>query len=149
MATPEEQTLEASATGMTNFADKRPDVSKNIQTAGLGKEIFGLFGEILNRQSKGGMGTGVSGSDVTTKVCPCSSKNFLKPNSPETHPSNSPGLKSIAFGVGRVIPSGYFSIFGILSNAYFSGIPLVGSSYKTHNIFICSICTKLLKKGNI
>ena len=46
MATPEEQTLEASATGMTNFADKRPDVSKNIQTAGLGKEIFGLFAAV-------------------------------------------------------------------------------------------------------
>ena len=68
MATPEEQTLDASATGMTNFADKRPDVSKNIQTAGLGKEIFGLFGEIINRQNKGGMGTGVSGSGATNKV---------------------------------------------------------------------------------
>ena len=78
MATPEEQTLEASATGMTNFADKRPDVSKNIQTAGLGKEIFGLFGEILNRQSKGGMGTGVSGSDVTTKVPEPSVEGLLK-----------------------------------------------------------------------
>ena len=42
MATPEEQTLDASSSGVTNFADKRPDVSKNIQTAGLGKEIFGL-----------------------------------------------------------------------------------------------------------
>ena len=78
MATPEEQTLDASATGMTNFADKRPDVSKNIQTAGLGKEIFGLFGEIINRQNKGGMGTGVSGSGATNKVPEPSTEGLLK-----------------------------------------------------------------------
>ena len=44
---------------------------------------------------------------MITNVCPLSSKNFLNPNSPETQPSNSPGVKSIAFGVGSIIPSGY------------------------------------------
>ena len=34
----------------------------------------------------------------------------------------------------------------MLSKAYFSGIPVVGSSYKTHNIFIFSIWTKVIKK---
>ena len=75
-------------------------------------------------------------SDVTTSVCPFSSKNFLKPNSPETHPRSSPLLKSIVFGFGRDIPSGYLSRIGISFNGYDFGIPSVGSSYKTHNIFI-------------
>ena len=77
-------------------------------------------------------------SDVTTNVCPASSRNFLRPNSPETHPSNSPGVKSMPFGEGNVIPSGYFSIVGKSSLAYFSGMPVFGSSYKTHNTFINS-----------
>lgn len=78
MATPEEQTLDASSSGVTDFANKRPDVSKNVQVAGLGKEIFGLFGEIINRQNKGGMGTSVSGSDATTKVPEPSTESLLK-----------------------------------------------------------------------
>ena len=53
-------------------------------------------------------------SEVTTNVWPLASRNFLKPNSPETHPNNSPGLKSIPLGVGSVIPSGYLSSFGKL-----------------------------------
>ena len=77
-------------------------------------------------------------SDVTTSVCPASSKNFLSPSSPDTHPSSSPGVKSIAFGDGKVMPSGYLSIFGKSSLAYLLGIPFFGSSYKTHNIFIIS-----------
>ena len=75
-------------------------------------------------------------SDVTTKVCPASSKNFLNPNSPETQPNNSPGVKSIAFGDGNVIPSGYFSNFGKSLTGYDFGIPSFGSSYNIHNIFI-------------
>ena len=31
---------------------------------------------------------------------------------PDTHPSNSPGLKSIDFGDGKVIPSGYLGNLG-------------------------------------
>ena len=77
-------------------------------------------------------------SEVTTKVCPASSRNFLKPSSPETHPRSSPGVKSIALGDGKVIPSGYLSIFGKSSLAYFSGMPVFGSSYKTHKTFIIS-----------
>ena len=69
-------------------------------------------------------------------MCPASSKNFLRPSSPETHPNNSPGVKSIALGDGSVIPSGYLSNFGRSSKAYFDGIPPFGSSYKMHNIFI-------------
>ena len=48
------------------------------------------------------------------------SKNFLKPNSPDTHPNNSPGLKSIPFGVDYIEESfrqpipGYLSSFGKL-----------------------------------
>jgi hypothetical protein len=34
------------------------------------------------------------------------SKNFRSPSSPETLPKSWPGLKSIALGVGVVIPSG-------------------------------------------
>ena len=51
-------------------------------------------------------------SDVTTSVCPLSSKNFLKPNSPDTQPSSSPGVKSLPLGLGKAIPSGYFSSLG-------------------------------------
>ena len=51
-------------------------------------------------------------SEVTTNWWPLLSKNFLSPNSPETHPNNSPGLKSLPFGEGSVIPSGYLSILG-------------------------------------
>ena len=80
--------------------------------------------------------SGPSLLDVTTSVCPASSKNFLRPNSPETQPSNSPGLKSIALGLGTVVPSGYLSTLGRLSSEYEVGIPSVGSSYKIHNTFI-------------
>ena len=74
--------------------------------------------------------------DVTTNVCPASSRNFLRPSSPDTQPSNSPGLKSIAFGFGTVVPSGYLSIFGSSLIAYELGIPPVGSSYNIHKTFI-------------
>jgi hypothetical protein len=45
-------------------------------------------------------------SDVTTSLWPAPSKNFLRPSAPETVPRSSPGLKSIAFGVGKVWPFG-------------------------------------------
>ena len=67
-------------------------------------------------------------SEVTTNVWPASSKNFLNPNSPDTHPNNSPGVKSTELGVGRDIPSGYLSSLGRSSLAYLSGIPFLGSS---------------------
>ena len=35
---------------------------------------------------------------------------------PDTHPNNSPGVKSLPFGLGKVIPSGYFSSFGRSDN---------------------------------
>ena len=54
----------------------------------------------------------ISLSEVTTKVWPASSRNFLNPSSPETQPSSSPGVKSIALGEGKDIPSGYLSNFG-------------------------------------
>ena len=78
MATPEEQTLEASATGMTNFADKRPDVSENIKVAGGFGKVIGSLSDILKRQDKGGMDTGVSGSQTTTKVPEPSVEGLLK-----------------------------------------------------------------------
>ena len=45
-------------------------------------------------------------SEVTTSAWPSSSRNFRSPSSPETLPRRAPGWKSIAFGVGRVWPSG-------------------------------------------
>ena len=39
-------------------------------------------------------------------------------------------------GEGRLIPSGYFSNLGKSSLAYRSGMPVFGSSYNTHKIFI-------------
>ena len=53
---------------------------------------------------------------VTTNLWPLLSKNFLKPSSPDTHPSNCPGVKSLPLGVGKLIPSGYFSNFGKSDN---------------------------------
>jgi hypothetical protein len=41
-------------------------------------------------------------SEVTTSVCPRSSRNFRKPSSPDTLPSSTPGWKSIALGLGSV-----------------------------------------------
>ena len=48
--------------------------------------------------------SGPSLSEVTTRVCPASSRNFRSPSSPETLPSSSPGVKSIRSGVGVVCP---------------------------------------------
>ena len=50
--------------------------------------------------------SGPSLSEVTIKVWPWSSRNFFSPRPPETHPNKSPGVKSIASGVGMVCPSG-------------------------------------------
>ncbi|PQM46158.1 hypothetical protein C1Y40_03674 [Mycobacterium talmoniae] len=50
--------------------------------------------------------SGPSLSEVTTSSCPFSSKNFRRPNAPETQPSSSPGVKSIFDGVGKLLPSG-------------------------------------------
>src|SRR3984885_3828335 len=41
---------------------------------------------------------GPSLSEVTTKVWPFDSRYLRRPSSPETLPSNAPGLKSVAFG---------------------------------------------------
>ena len=45
-------------------------------------------------------------SEVTTSSWPRSSRNRRRPSSPETLPSSSPGVKSIASGVGAVWPPG-------------------------------------------
>ena len=49
---------------------------------------------------------GPSLSDVTTSVWPAASRNRRRPSSPETLPSSSPGVKSIASGVGADWPPG-------------------------------------------
>ncbi len=49
---------------------------------------------------------GPSLSEVTTSVCPSPSSQSRRPSAPVTLPSSSPGVKSTAFGVGRVWPSG-------------------------------------------
>ena len=46
-------------------------------------------------------------SEVTTSVWPWLSRKLRRPSSPDTLPSSSPGVKSIAFGVGAVCPPGY------------------------------------------
>ncbi len=43
-------------------------------------------------------------SAVTISVWPAASRNGRSPSSPETLPSSSPGVKSIAFGVGVDLP---------------------------------------------
>lgn len=45
-------------------------------------------------------------SEVTTSVCPRSSRKRRRPSSPVTLPSRWPGVKSVAFGVGAVWPPG-------------------------------------------
>ena len=49
---------------------------------------------------------GPSLSDVTTSVWPAPSRYLRRPSSPDTLPSNCPGVKSIACGVGVVWPPG-------------------------------------------
>ena len=46
--------------------------------------------------------SGPSLSDVTTNWCPPLSRNLRRPSSPDTQPSNWPGVKSMADGVGKV-----------------------------------------------
>ena len=48
---------------------------------------------------------GPSLSAVTTSSCPRPSRKARSPSSPETHPRSSPGVKSIACGVGVLWPS--------------------------------------------
>ena len=110
---------------------------------GLRKFLESNGHELVVTNSKDGDGCEASHPSpslllVTTNSCPLLSKNFLNPNSPDTHPNNSPGLKSLPFGEGNVIPSGYFSNFGRSLIGYDLGIPPLGSSYNTHNIFILS-----------
>ena len=51
------------------------------------------------------------------------SRYSRRPSSPDTHPRSSPGVKSIACGVGVVWPSGYCLISGMSSRAYSGGYP--------------------------
>ena len=86
---------------------------------GLFSNCFSFFGsyadgDLGSNDDYGSWLFGEVESEVTINVWPFDSRNFLKPNSPETHPNNSPGLKSIPLGVGRVIPSGYLSSLGKL-----------------------------------
>jgi hypothetical protein len=60
-------------------------------------------------------------SEVTTSVWPSASRKGRRPSSPETEPSSSPGVKSMAFGVGVVCPPGYASMVGMSSRAYAGG----------------------------
>ncbi len=50
--------------------------------------------------------SGPSLSEVTTKLWPRPSRKVRSPSSPDTLPRSSPGVKSMACGVGRVWPPG-------------------------------------------
>ncbi len=61
--------------------------------------------------------SGPSLSAVTISVWPRSSRKRRRPSSPDTLPSRSPGVKSIASGVGADWPSKYRSMMGMPSRA--------------------------------
>ena len=50
--------------------------------------------------------SGPSLSDVTVSLWPACSRNRRRPSSPLTLPRSWPGVKSIALGVGVVMPPG-------------------------------------------
>ena len=65
------------------------------------------------------------------------SRNFRKPSSPETLPKSSPGLKSMALGVGAVCPSGYLVdlwnvVAGVLLRIAIDGIVIENTNYFGH-----------------